>query len=179
MRRSTPSRTLPPTFMILFTPDGNSLPELLGPLCEKLCEGYDMVIVSRYLGDAKSDDDDAATAFGNWMFTRIINFLFGGHYTDTLVGFRGYTLDAVRRMGLPEMVSRSAFRARFPRMNSWETGSTVRAARLGLKVADIPGDEPARIGGVRKMRIIRNGFGTVFQILYDFLFFRPKRVDRR
>jgi hypothetical protein len=48
-----------------------------------------------------------------------------------------------------------------------------------LKVTEIPGDEPARIGGVRKMSIIRNGFGGVFQILYDFLFFRPKRVETR
>ena len=39
--------------MILFTPDGNSLPELLPPLCAKLCEGYDMVICSRYLGSAE------------------------------------------------------------------------------------------------------------------------------
>ena len=29
-----------------FTPDGNSLPEPLGPLVEKMNEGYDMVIVS-------------------------------------------------------------------------------------------------------------------------------------
>jgi len=162
--------------LIMFTPDGNSLPELLAPLCAKLAEGYDMVIVSRYLPPAKSEDDDVITAFGNWMFTRIINLLFGGHYTDVLVGFRGYTRAAVERMGLPQMTTASRFRRRFPRMNSWETGSSIRAARLKLKVAEIPGDEPKRIGGTRKLSIIRNGFGTVFQILYDFFFFRPPTV---
>ena len=60
-------------------------------------------------------------------------------------------------------------------MNSWETGSSIRAARLRLKVTEIPGDEPAHIGGERKLSIIRNGFGTVFQILYDFIFFHPPR----
>jgi len=160
---------------IMFTPDGNSLPELLGPLCAKLAEGYDMVVVSRYAGNAKSEDDDAVTAFGNWMFTRIVNLFFGGHYTDALVGYRGYTREAVERMGLPRMVVTSPFRARFPRMNSWETGSSIRAARLKLKTADIPGDEPKRIGGTRKLSIIRNGFGTVFQILYDFFLFRPRQ----
>jgi len=49
-----------------------------------------MVIASRYLAGAKSYDNDTVTAFGNWMFTKIINILFGGHYTDTLVGFRAW-----------------------------------------------------------------------------------------
>lgn len=159
--------------MILFTPDGNSLPELLPALIAKLGEGYDMVIASRYLGKARSEDDDAFTGFGNWMFTKIINLLFGGRYTDTLVGLRAYTLAAIRRMQLPGMAEATPFRARFPLLNSWETGASIRAARMKLKVTEIPGDEPARIGGVRKLSIIRNGFGTLGQILYDFLWFRP------
>jgi hypothetical protein len=59
-------------------------------------------------------------------------------------------------------------------MNSWETGASIRAAKLKLNVAEIPGDEPARIGGIRKMSVIRNGFGTLFQVFYDYLFFRRK-----
>ena len=35
--------------LITFSPDGNSIPELILPLIEKMKEGYDMVIVSRYL----------------------------------------------------------------------------------------------------------------------------------
>ncbi len=161
--------------LVMFTPDGNSLPELLGPLCDKLREGCDMVLVSRYLPPAKSEDDDLFTGFGNWMFTRVINFLFRARYTDVLVGFRGYTRDAAKRMGLPDMVAKSPFRQRRPLMNSWESGSSMRAARLKLKVAEIPGDEPKRVGGVRKMNVLRNGFGVVEQILYDFVFFRPPK----
>lgn len=159
--------------LILFTPDGNSKPELLPVLIDKLHEGYDMVIASRYFGGAKSEDDDAFTGFGNWMFTKMINILFGGHYTDTLVGLRAYRCDAMRKMQLPGMAEATPFRARYPLMNSWETGASIRAARMKLKVCDIPGDEPDRIGGTRKLSIIRNGFGTLFQIFYDFLFFRP------
>ena len=157
--------------LILFTPDGNSKPDLLPGLIDKLNEGYDMVIASRYLPGAKSDDDDTMTAFGNWMFTKMINILFGGHYTDTLVGLRAYRCDAMRKMQLPGMVNASPLRAKYPLMNSWETGASIRAAKLKLSVAEIPGDEPARIGGIRKMSVIRNGFGTLFQVLYDFLYF--------
>src|SRR3989304_10584017 len=40
--------------VILFTPDGNSIPELIPVLAAKIKEGFDMVIASRYLGSAKS-----------------------------------------------------------------------------------------------------------------------------
>ena len=43
-------------------------------LVDKIAEGYDMVIASRYLGRAKSEDDDFLTSFGNWLFTRTVNF---------------------------------------------------------------------------------------------------------
>lgn len=167
-------RSVTADVIVLFTPDGNSLPEALPHVCAKIREGYDMVIASRYLEGAKSEDDDAVTAFGNWMFTTIINLLFGGHYTDTLVGFRAYTRQAVLRMELPTMVSTSPFRQRHPLVNSWETGSSLRAARLKLRVTEIPVDEPKRVGGNRKMRVLGNGFGAVCQILYDFVFFYPR-----
>ena len=47
--------------LLTFSPDGNSIPELIPPLIAKMNEGYDMVIVSRYLGPAKSADDDRLT----------------------------------------------------------------------------------------------------------------------
>lgn len=52
-------------FVITFSPDGNSIPELLPDLISKMGEGYDMVIASRYLDGAQSQDDDIVTAFGN------------------------------------------------------------------------------------------------------------------
>src|SRR5262249_9618611 len=55
--------------ILTFSPDGNSIPELIPQLIDKINEGYDMVIASRYLGDARSEDDDWVTAFGNWLFT--------------------------------------------------------------------------------------------------------------
>ena len=56
--------------VITFSPDGNSLADKIPALVEKMKEGYDMVIVSRYLDGARSEDDDFLTAFGNWFFTR-------------------------------------------------------------------------------------------------------------
>ena len=47
-----------------------------------------MVIASSYLGDAKSEDGDLITRFRNWFFTKTINFLHDGKYTDVMVMFR-------------------------------------------------------------------------------------------
>lgn len=131
--------------MIAFSPDGNSVPEAIPALIAKMKEGYDMVIASRYLPVAKSDDDSAVTAFGNWLFTKIINLLFGGKYTDTLVMFRAWRKDMIRQ--LPEGVLRAGF----------EPLSSIRCAKRRLRVAEIPADEPPRIGGKRKMHPLLNG----------------------
>lgn len=145
--------------VITFTPDGNSVPELIPPLIEKMKEGYDMVIASRYLEGAKSYDDDAVTRFGNWMFTAMINVLFGGHYTDTLVGLRAWKKDLFK------------LTKGDTRLESFEPFSAIMCAKLKLRVAEIPGDEPKRIGGIRKMRPFINGL-QVLRIILKQVFLR-------
>lgn len=155
--------------IITITPDGNSIPELIPRLIEKIHAGYDVVIASRYLGEARSYDDDIFTKFGNRIFTRMINIFFNAHYSDTLVGLRAYRRGAINRMYLYNQDRQGWLKRRFFLMNSWETGSSIRAAKLKLKVCEIPGDEPKRVGGERKLSIIKNGIGILFQILHEFL----------
>jgi hypothetical protein len=40
----------------------------------------------------------------------------------------------------------------------------MRAVKRGLKVTEIPGDEPARLFGERKLQIIRWGLTFLWQI---------------
>lgn len=142
--------------VIAFSPDNNSVPEVIPELVAKMREGYDMVIVSRYLPGAISEDDDVMTAFGNWMFTKMINILFGGSYTDSLVMFRAWKTDLERE--LP---------TRYPRAGI-ETFLSIRCAKRKLKVAEIPGDEPPRIGSPRKMNPILNGIDIIRLIIDEF-----------
>jgi len=165
--------------LIAFSPDGNSIPELIPDLVEKMKEGYDMVIVSRYLDDATSEDDDLITGFGNWMFTRIINLLFGGNYTDTLVIFRGIRKDAIYKM---EIDKAPGFRVseKILRVNvSWEPMLSIRAVTRNLKVGEIPGSEPARIGDERKMRIFHWGSVIVYQIVREFIVETGRKLSGR
>jgi len=158
--------------IITFSPDGNSIPEAIPPLIEKMKEGYDMVIASRYLPPAKSDDDDLITGFGNWFFTKSVNILHGGHYTDAMVMYRAFRkqivydleLDQDRWYRTPEKLFRCVL--------SWEPMLSARAARRRLRIGEIPADEPARIGGERKLLIIRWGASYYFQFVRDALFWR-------
>ena len=108
--------------IIEFPPDGSSPPDRIADLLAKISEGYDLVIGSRYRDGAKSYDDDMITHFGNWLFTAIINVLFGAHYTDTLVGFRAYRRSAHNRLGLST------------RGLSWTAQQSIQFVKAGLKV---------------------------------------------
>lgn len=153
--------------IITFSPDGNSIPELIPDLIEKMKEGYDMVIVSRYAKGAKSYDDDIITAFGNRMFTSLINLLHGSKYTDAMVMFRAYKKQLIEDLGLDRDSSYSYAERLFQTKISWEPLLSVRAAKRKLRCADIPGDEPPRISGERKLKIIKWGLAYLTQVIVE------------
>lgn len=158
--------------VLTFSPDGNSIPELIPDLIEKMKEGHDLVIVSRYKDDAKSEDDDIVTAFGNWLFTTTVNFLYRAHYTDVMVIFRAYKKQLIYDLDLNTDESYSTPERLFGCTLSWEPLQSVRAAKRKLSIAEIPGDEPARVGGERKLQILRWGFGYYFQFWRELFFWR-------
>jgi glycosyltransferase involved in cell wall biosynthesis len=158
--------------IITFSPDGNSIPEIIPDLIHKMEDGYDMVIVSRYLGNAKSEDDDLLTGFGNWFFTKTANVLHGGKYTDVMVLYRAYKKSLIQELELDQDRWYSTPEKLFSCKVSWEPLLSVRAARRNLKVTEIPGDEPPRIGGERKLRAWRWGSVFLYQFIRDFLIWR-------
>jgi glycosyltransferase involved in cell wall biosynthesis len=158
--------------ILTFSPDGNSIPALIPALIAKIDEGYDMVIASRYKPPARSEDDDWVTAFGNWLFTRTINLLHRGQYTDAMVIFRAYRKRLISELELDQDRWHSTPESLFGCRISWEPLLSARASRRGLKVAEIPGDEPPRLGGERKLRVLRWGASYYFQFLRDWLLWR-------
>lgn len=159
---------------ITFSPDGNSVPERIPNLAAKLREGYDMVIVSRYLDGARSEDDDAISGLANKVFTFTINLLFGGRYTDAMVIFRGYRRGLIHELELDRDESFWPEEAIFRTRVSWEPLLSIRAARSRLRIAEIPGDEPCRIGGRNKLHV-KWGLTFILQIFREAFFSRWHR----
>jgi len=146
--------------IVMFSPDGNSIPDKIPELVAKIKEGNDIVIASRYCGNAKSDDDDIVTAFGNKVFTSLVNFLFGSLLSDVLVMFRAYRKEAIDKLNIDTKTV------------AWGTEILIEAIRNNLKIAEIPADEPIRIGGVRKMKPLKNGVYELLMIMRKF--FKPQ-----
>lgn len=158
--------------ILTFSPDGNSIPELLKPCIDKFNEGYDMVIVSRYAQGAKSYDDDAVTGFGNWLFTGSINFFHRASYTDAMVIYRIYRKNLITELDLDKNSSFSFEEKLFHTNISWEPLLSIRAAKRRLKLVDIPGDEPKREGGERKLQVLKWGAAYYFEILREIFCWR-------
>ncbi|MBI3723775.1 glycosyltransferase family 2 protein [bacterium] len=156
-------------YLVTFSPDGNSVPEVLPELTAKLREGFDMVIASRYLGGKESADDDALSRLGNWLFTKTINLLFSARYTDSLVMYRGYRTSLLRELGLLEN-RRGSLEEYCERLCSWELLSTIRAAKERLHVAEIYGPEPARVAGETRVPKFQAASFALGLIVEEFLF---------
>lgn len=158
--------------IITFSPDGNSISELIPDLISKMKEGYDMVIVSRYMKGAHSVDDDLITGFGNWLFTRLVNVLHGGSYTDAMVIYRAYKKQLIYDLELNNdegfRLAEKIFRTKV----SWEPLLSVRAVKRKLKITEIPGDEPPRIGGKRKLQVFKWGAVFLFQFVREMFFWK-------
>ena len=159
-----------------FSPDGNSPPESIPLLLNKMAEGYDMVIGSRYLGPAISDDDDMVTGFGNWLFTKTVNLLHGAKYTDAMVILRAFKKELIYDLDLHLEESYTLPEKLFGTIISWEPLMSVRAAKAQKKVTELPVDEPARIGGERKLQIFRWGAAYYFQFWWEVINWRPKAI---
>lgn len=150
--------------IVSMSPDGNCDPAVLPRLVEKMRDGYDLVIGSRYLGEARSEDDDLITGFGNWLFTRTVNLLYGSRYTDVMVIYRAFTRALIEELRLDQDGSYTLPERLFHTVISWEPLMSIRAAKYRKRIGEVAAGEPPRIGGVRKLQIIRWGAAYYFQI---------------
>ena len=124
--------------LVFFAPDGNENPEDMVPLLNKLREGYDMVVGSRFMKGARNEEDDQFFKWRAWVnqaFTLMVRMRWGGKLTDTINGFR-----SVRRSKLIEMNPE-------PTGFDIEFQMSIRGLKLGHKIVDIPTTEGNRLGG--------------------------------
>lgn len=86
---------------------------------------WDLIIGSRVLGRAEPGALTPVQRFGNWLTTRLIRWAWGVSFTD-LGPLRIVSRDALRRMEMSD-----------PDFG-WTVEMQVKAARLGLRVTEIP-----------------------------------------
>ena len=146
--------------IVLFGPDGNDDPEKIPELIEKLKEGFDQVLVTRFGKGSINLDAGIIDSFGNKMFAFLVNVFFGGHWTDTLNESR--------------IISRSAFtELNYDAMGMSSTQQmSIRGLKRKQKICEIIGNEGERIGGKRKMRPLSTGASLSLGIIKEFIFWK-------
>ena len=129
-------------YLLMFGADGNNEPEEIPKMLEKIKEGYDQVIISRFGKTSINEDAGIIDAFGNKMFTAITNIFFRGQFTDTLSSSRAFTKKAWDEI----------------KFDAFGLDSVLQMSIRGLiknqKIIEIIGNERARVGGERKMHRI-------------------------
>ncbi len=99
---------------------------------------WDLVVGSRVLGQAEPGSLTAVQRFGNWLTTRLIRWLWRVPFTD-LGPLRIISRQALRRLDLRD------------RDFGWNVEMQAKAARLGLRVTEIPVKYHRRMYGKSKI----------------------------
>lgn len=106
------------------------MPALLAPI-EK--DEADLIIGSRTLGNRERGSMMPQQILGNWIATRLMEFLYGVRFTD-LGPFRAIRWDALMSLDMKD------------RTYGWTVEMQVKAAKSGMRVAEVPVDYRVRKG---------------------------------
>lgn len=137
---------------VFFSPDGNEDSRDIPTLFAALDAGADMAIASRFLPDARNEEDDERWPLRKWAnqaFTHVANIRWNSgrpYVTDTINGFRG--------------VRRTMFEAIQPVSMGYtiEYELTIQAMRRHFRIVEIPTIEHSRCGGETKAPSWRTGW---------------------
>ncbi len=133
--------------------DGSHDPTEITNFVAAILQGNDLVKGSRFLPGGGTRDMPLHRVLANWVLTNLSNLLVGTHLTDVSYGFYAVRPGALRRF---QMV-RNGFEG--------ETELIMRFQLAGLRIAEVPSFESARVHGVGKLRSFRDGsriMATIF-----------------
>ena len=122
--------------------DGGELVRFVGALIT----GADYAKGSRFASGGGSDDITLGRRFGNRVLSGLVNLVFGTRYTDLCYGYNAFWSEHLPALNLD------------CRGFEIETLMNIRAAKVGLRVQEIPSHEWPRVHGESNLRIFFDGW---------------------
>jgi hypothetical protein len=104
-----------------------------------------------------SADITALRKGGNFALVRLVNVLFRTRYTDLCYGFNAFWTRCLPKLE----VNSDGFEV--------ETLLNIRAARSGMKVAEVPSFERSRLDGLSNLRAWSDGLRVLRTVLSEYL----------
>ena len=119
--------------------DGSDCPELMNRLIDPIAAGtHDFVIGSRTRGQREPGSMNFQQIVAGRIAGRILRLLYGVRYTD-MCPFRAIRRDALEKLGMREQTY------------GWNLEMQMKAARVRLRILEIPVNHRRRAGGESKV----------------------------
>lgn len=112
--------------IVIMNGDGSQNPKDIPALLEKIKQGYDYVMATRYAKEGRSDDDTTVRFIGNRVLTFLTNLIHKTHVTDSLYFFTAITKSGLKKLYL----SSPGF--------EFCIEILIKAHKAGLKFAEVP-----------------------------------------
>ncbi len=155
-----------PDIVVFLDGDYSDYPEDMSALVSPIvADCADMVIGSRVLGQREKGALLPQARFGNWLATFLIRLLFGVTFTD-LGPFRALRYDALIRLEMQD--------CNF----GWTAEMQVKAARLGLRTAEVPVRYRRRIGTSKITGTLGGTLRAGYKILWTIFRYAQWRPTR-
>lgn len=124
--------------------------DLISPITE---DGYDLVIGSRTIGERQKGALLPQALVGNYVATRLIKLFYGVSFTD-LGPFRAIRYDKLLSLGMRD------------RTYGWTVEMQIKAAKKGLRCAEVPVSYRKRIGTSKITGTIAGSFMAGVKIIW-------------
>lgn len=132
--------------IVMLDADGSMDPQEIGWFVSPLQHDYDFVKGSRYVTGGGSEDLTWLRRTGNRALTVLANTVLHSNYSDLCYGYIAFRRECVEILQLES----DGFEI--------ETELIVRAARAGLRIAEVPSTELTRISGASNLQTFRDGW---------------------
>ena len=115
----------------------------------ELNRGADLVLGVRNIGP---ENNPLFNRIGNTVFSTMATYISGKYVTDAQTGYRAFRRDMFRMLNVPA------------KSLEFETKMTVRAAKLGYIISEVPIDYRERVG-TSKLHPVRDGYRMLRALL--------------
>src|SRR5258708_1133070 len=138
--------------------DGSDCPEFMNQLVDPIAAGtYDLVIGSRTRGKREPGSMNFQQIFAGRLAGWLMSILYGVRYTD-MCPFRAIRRDALEKLSMKEETY------------GWNLEMQMKAAKLGLRILEVPVNHRRRAGGVSKVSgTLRGTFVAGARIIATFV----------
>lgn len=124
-------------------------------LIEAINSGYDICMGSRFIQGGGTEDMPFHRRLGNKAFVHLVNMIWEMNYSDLCYGYRAFNKKATQIL-LPLLKSNGF---------GIETEISIKAAKEGLKVLEIPSYEKKRMHGKGNLRSVNDGWRIIKTIM--------------